>query len=154
MAVRTARFLTELRKFAAVGLDSAVLIYHLEDTKPYSDLSEAAFAAIAAGVPRAVLSTVSVTALLVRPFAKSEPARVDTFERFLLSLPNAILRAPDYATAKEAARLRARYGIRTPDALLVAAARTEGAEALVTNDASLRKLKAEGLTVLVLDDYV
>ncbi len=108
----------------------------------------------AAGAPRAVLSTVSVTELLVRPFAASEPDRVETFERFLLSLPNAILRAPDYATAKEAARLRARYGIRTPDALLVATTRNERAEAFITNDASLRKLKAEGLTVLVLDDYV
>ena len=116
MAVKTARFLAELRTFASVGLDSDVLIYHLEDTKPYSDLTEAAFAAISSGAPRAVLSTVSVTQLMVRPFAEPESNRVDVFERFLLSLPNAILTAPDYAIAKDAARLRARYGIRTPDA--------------------------------------
>jgi predicted nucleic acid-binding protein len=56
--------------------------------------------------------------------------------------------------AKEAARLRATYGIRTPDALLVATALGEKAEAFLTNDTDLRRLKAEGIAVVVLDDYV
>ena len=40
-----------------------------------------------------------------------------------------------------------------PDALVIATAKNEGAGAVVTNDRDLRRVKAEGLTVLVLSDY-
>lgn len=154
MGGKKAGFIAELKKFRKVGLDTTILIYHLEDVEPYSDLTEAAFAAIAEGSPVAVLSTLSVTELLVRPFAQEHGDRVATFERFVLSLPNTALIPPGYSAAKEAARLRARYGIRTPDALLVATALGEKAEAFLTNDARLRRLKAEGISVMVLKDYV
>lgn len=152
--MKVARFIAELRRSAVIGIDSAVLIYHLEDTKPYSELTEEAFAAIAGGAPRAVLSTVAVTEVLVKPYAEGKHDRVDAVDRFLRSLPNTLRVAPDYETAKDAARLRARYGLRTPDALLVATARSHRAEALVTNDATLRKLRPEGLSIVVLDDYL
>jgi predicted nucleic acid-binding protein len=154
VAVSAARLVAELAKFTRVGLDSSILIYHLDDTKPYSDLTEAAFAAIAAGSPGAVLSTVSVTEVLVKPYASGREDRVAAFDQFVLTLPNTRLVAPTYAAAKQAARLRARYGVRVPDALLVATAHSEQAEAFLTNDAGLRKLRAEGLRILVLDDYV
>jgi predicted nucleic acid-binding protein len=101
-----------------------------------------------------VLSTISVTELLVQPFAEGRSDRVGALERFVLALPNTALIAPNYPIAKEAARLRAGYGIRTPDALLVAIALGEKADAFLTNDARLRTLKAEGITIMVLDDYV
>lgn len=137
-----------------MGLDSPVLVYHLEDVEPYSVLTEAAFAAIAEGSPVAVLSTLSITELLVQPFAEGHADRVAAFERFVLSLPNTALVPPSYPIAKEAARLRAGHSIRTPDALLIATALGEKAGAFLTNDTGLRRLKAEGITVVVLDDYV
>ncbi len=154
MGVKQAAFVAELKRFTKVGLDSSILIYHLEDVKPYSDLTEAAFTAIAEGSPRAVLSTISVTELLVQPFAEGQQDRVVAFERFAFSLPHTALIPPTYPTTKEAARLRAQYKIRTPDALLVATALGEKAEAFLTNDARLRALKAEGIAIVVLDDYV
>jgi predicted nucleic acid-binding protein len=47
----------------------------------------------------------------------------------VLTLPNTRLVAPSYAAAQQAARLRARYGVGVPDALLVATAHSEQAEA-------------------------
>jgi predicted nucleic acid-binding protein len=154
VAVRAARFAAELARFSRVGVDTAILIYHLDDTKPYSDLTEAAFGAIAGGSPGAVLSTISVTELLVKPYADGDADRIEALERFLLSIPNTALVPPGYGVAKDAARLRAKYGIRVPDALLVATARSERAQAFLTNDARLRRLKAEGIAIIVLDDYV
>lgn len=61
-------FQKELKKLKKVGLDSSILIYHLEDLEPYADLTENIFATIAEGSLSAVLSTVSVTELLVQPF--------------------------------------------------------------------------------------
>lgn len=154
MAVKTERFTGDLAKLPVIGIDSAVLIYHLEDTDPYSALTEELFVAVAGGAPRAVVSTVSVTEVLVKPFSEGRHDGVDAFEQFILSLPNTMQVAPDYAIAKDAARLRARYGLHTPDALLVATARHEGADGFVTNDGGLRKIKSEGLVILVLEDYV
>ncbi|MGB9862164.1 MAG: PIN domain-containing protein, partial [Candidatus Bipolaricaulaceae bacterium] len=50
----------------------------------------------------------------------------------------------------EAARLRASYGLRTPDALLFATAKAAGATAFLTNDRAFLRIK-EGPEVLLLD---
>ncbi len=144
----------ELRKLKKVGLDSSVLIYHLEGLDPYANLTENIFAAIAEGFLSAVLSTVSVTELLVQPFSANQPEQIAAFERFLFSLPNMDLISPDYPIAREAARLRSKYKIRTPDALLVATTINERADAFITNDRRLRPLQTEGPVVIVLDDFL
>ena len=147
-------FQKELKKLKKVGLDSSILIYHLEDLEPYANLTENIFAAVAEGFLSAVLSTVSVTELLVQPFTLGQQDRIAAFERFLFSLPNTELKSPDYPIAREAARLRAKYKLRTPDALLLATSINEKADAFITNDARLRTLKGEGLVILVLDDFL
>jgi predicted nucleic acid-binding protein len=154
MGLKQVRFATELRRLRKVGLDTSILIYHLEDIEPYAELTEVAFSAIAEGLPRAVLSVISVTELLVQPFAKGEEDRITVLEQFILSLPNTDLIPPTYSIAKEAARLRAKYAIRTPDALLISTALSEKVEAFLTNDSRLRSLKSEGVSILVLDDFL
>jgi predicted nucleic acid-binding protein len=148
------KFLKETRRFSCLGFDSSLLIYHLEDVEPYSDLTEIAFSAVASGVSSAVLSTISVTELLVKPIAEGREDAVKGFERFVVSLPNTTIVPPDFQIAKEAARLRANYRIRTPDALLLATARIHKAGAFLTNDDKLKRIEAEGIAVVVLDDYV
>ena len=56
----------------------------------------------------------------------------------------------DASIAEQAADLRARYRLRTPDALQIAAALTVGCQAFVTNDPPLKRMTE--LRVLVLDD--
>ena len=54
------------------------------------------------------------------------------------------------AVADSAAGLRARYNLRTPDALHVATAIQSSCDALLTNDAGLKRVRE--LPVLVLDE--
>jgi predicted nucleic acid-binding protein len=147
-------FQSVLRRLKKIGLDSSILIYHLEDLEPYANLTENIFSMVAEGSLSAVLSTVSVTELLVQPFAAGQKDRIATMERFLFSLPNTEIKSPDYPIALEAARLRSKYRIRTPDALLIATSMNEKTDAFITNDADLRALRAEGLAILVLADFV
>lgn len=154
MGVRGARFGSQLDRFKTVALDSSILVYHLEDVEPYSELTEIAFSRIAAGSPAAVLSPISVTELLAKPFGGNQPERVAAFEQFVLSVPNASLMPVNYPIAKQAGRLRGTYGIRTPDALLLGTALEAKADAFLTNDLRLRKVKAEGIEIVVLEDYV
>jgi predicted nucleic acid-binding protein len=147
-------FQNALKKLKRVGLDSSILIYHLEDLEPYSSLTENIFARVAEGSLNAVLSTVSVTELLVQPFTIGQKDRIAAIERFLFSLPNTEIKSPDYPIAREAARLRSKYRVRTPDALLIATSINEKADAFITNDGGLRALRDEGLTILVLADFL
>jgi predicted nucleic acid-binding protein len=147
-------FQSLLRRLKKVGLDSSILIYHLEDLEPYANLTENIFSMVAEGSLSAVLSTVSVTELLVQPFAAGQKDRIAAMERFLFSMPNTEIKSPDYPIAREAARLRSKYRIRTPDALLIATSMNEKADAFITNDAGLRAIRAEGLAILVLADFL
>ncbi len=147
-------FQNALKKLKRVGLDSSILIYHLEDLEPYASFTENIFARVAEGSLSAVLSTVSVTELLVQPFTTGQKDRIAAIERFLYSLPNTEIKSPDYPVAREAARLRSKYRVRTPDALLIATSINEKADAFITNDGGLRALRDEGLTILVLADFL
>jgi len=55
----------------------------------------------------------------------------------------------DIKTAASAADLRARYNLRTPDALQVATALAAGCDAFLTNDSDMQRVSE--LRVLVLD---
>jgi len=154
LGIEIIEFQNALGKLRKVGLDSSILIYHLENLEPYANLTESIFSMVAEGSLNAVLSTVSVTELLFQPFATGQKDQIAAIERFLLSLPNIEIKSPDYPIAREAARLRSKYRIRTPDALLIATFMNEKADAFITNDAGLRPLRAEGFTILVLDDFL
>lgn len=56
----------------------------------------------------------------------------------------------DYAIAEQAADLRARYNLRTPDALQIAAALSAGCQAFATNDRQLQRVTE--LSIVILDD--
>jgi len=151
--VDTAKFAKELAHFKKIALDTSILIYHLEDVQPYSELTEVVFVMLANGSFTGIFSTLSVTELLVKPFAEGKEEQIAACERFIRSLPNTVLVAPGYEIARKAASLRGRYRLRTPDALLLSTALNEKAEAFLTNDTRLRGVEAEGIAILVLDDY-
>lgn len=71
---------------------------------------------------------------------------------YITHFPNLYLRDIDSKVAIRAAKLRARYGTKTPDSIFVATAFEEQASAIITNDIRLRKI--EGIDFIVLDDYI
>lgn len=142
-----------LLQHQCVFLDSAPMIYHLEDIRPYSILTTEVFTALAKGELEGVLSTVSIAELLTKPFKEGRDDQIAVFEAFVFSLPQTRLVVPTYTIAKQAARLRGQYGLRTPDALLFSTAQAEGCDAFLTNDIRLKKLEVEGVTVIVLSEF-
>lgn len=153
MGVRAARFRARLEKGSSVLIDTAPLIYHLEDVEPWSELTTMSFNLIANEQVKGFLSAVSVTELMVKPMAAGEQT-AEAAERFLLSIPNVTIAPVDYAIALRAADLRARYHGRTPDALIIATALVLGIERVLTNDARLEAYEPEGLEILLLSRFV
>lgn len=154
MGVRAARFRSRFESGSSVLIDTAPLIYHLEDLEPWSELTTIAFDLIASEHVSGVISAISVAELLVKPF--QDPAgRVQSVERFLLSIPNVTIAGVDYEVARKAAELRARSRLRTPDALLVATAIVLGIDLLLTNDSRIEApAEAEGVTIVLMSRFV
>ena len=49
-------------------------------------------------------------------------------------------------------KIRRGYGLKTPDAIFVATAFEEGAQAFITNDIKLNRV--EGIKMIILDEFV
>lgn len=153
MAVTRSRFTARLKRSSSLLIDTAPLIYHLEDIEPWSELTDIALGLIGDGVVAGVLSTISVTELLVKPFQLSHPDRIAACEEFLLAMPNTTIVAPDFRIARRGAELRARHNLRMPDALICATALDRGA-VLLTNDDALDRAGIDGLEILLMSRYV
>ncbi len=91
--------------------------------------------------------------LTVHPWRANLEMVAREYETLLVHFPNLHLAEINRNVARRAARLRARFGLRTPDALQVSAALDRGATAFVTNDLALHRL-AEVIDVIMLRDYV
>lgn len=140
------RLTTVLPAGASVLIDTSVALAYLTGTEAISALAIELFdRCLATGRNQGALSAVSVTELLVRPF-RSGPSAVSTVEGFLRHFADLRFVPVEYATAREAARIRAATGLSTPDALIIASHGAGGTDILVTNDASWpARVQAAGL---------
>jgi predicted nucleic acid-binding protein len=123
-----------LRRHRRIALDTSVFIYQLEANAKYLSLTDAVFAWVERTGHEAVTSTITMTELLVPSYRDNNEHRVDEFYGLLSTYPNLRWMAPDLEAADMAARLRATYKLRTPDALQAATAILAEATGFITND--------------------
>jgi predicted nucleic acid-binding protein len=88
--------------------------------------------------------------VLVQPLRVGDAALTERYEAILSNSHDFRLEPITAAIARRAADLRARYNLRTPDALHVATAIAVGCDAFLTNDTGVKRV-AE-ITILVLDE--
>lgn len=87
-----------------------------------------------------------MTELLVRPYRDSSDQQVNEFYALLTTFPNLDWIPPDLEIADLAARIRAGYRLRTPDALQAATAMQ--ATGFITNDPIFERMDAFKTMVL------
>jgi predicted nucleic acid-binding protein len=123
-----------LRRHRRIAIDTSVFIYQLEANARYLALTDSVFSWVERTGHEAVTSTITMTELLVPSYRSNDEHRVDTFYGLLSTYPNLQWIAPDLETADLAAKLRAEYRLRTPDAMQAATALRAQATGLITND--------------------
>ena len=133
-----------------IALDTSVWIYHFEGSAVYAPAADSVLEAIANGRIGAVASELVLLELLVAPLKKWAQDVADEIELTLLHFPNLQLAPATRDVLVRAAEIRARYGLRTPDAIMLATAVDSGATLAVTNDSAWRKV--EEIEVLLLRD--
>ncbi len=145
-------FLKTLKGIDSVAIDTAPFIYYIEEHKYYIKVIDPLFKLIGQGRIIAYTSVVTLIEVLTRPIEENNNELVATYENLLTSSENLILVDIDRHVGIESARLRAKYNIRTPDAIQLAAGLENGAKVFITNDANLKKVKE--IKVVVLDDFI
>ncbi len=135
-----------------VGLDTAPLIYFIEENPNYLDVTDAFFEAMFRGDFSVVTSVLTITEVLVYPLRQGNTALAQQYREILFNSQGLTTIEVFPEIAENAAQLRANYNLRTPDAIHLATAIRGGASFFLTNDARLPSLPA--LTVLVLDQLI
>lgn len=133
-----------------VGLDTAPLIYLVEENSTYLDIVHPFFVAMDQGEFNVVTSTVTLLEVLVHPLRLGKTNLAQQYRDILLNAENLMVLSLSQDIAEGAARLRALYDIRTPDAIQMATAICARAFCLLTNDARLPP--SPQLDMLILDD--
>jgi predicted nucleic acid-binding protein len=141
-----------LRRHRRIALDTSVFIYQLEANARYQALTDSVFAWVESAGHEAVTSTITMTELLVPSYRDKDEHRVDAFYGLLSTYPNLQWIAPDLEVADVAAKLRAAYRLRTPDALQAATALQAQATGLVTNDPIFARIGE--LETAILDQFL
>ncbi len=138
----------KLQTAQTVGLDSAPFIYHFEEHPRYQALCAEVFDLMETRTVQSVTSIVTLIEVLTQPLAKGVQELSARYEQYLRFGPSLTLRSLDPDLALRAAQVRARYQIRTPDAIQLATAIEFGARVFLTNDDRLRKVTEIEIIVL------
>jgi len=117
-----------------VGLDTAPLIFYIEDHPVFADRLEPFFQLVESGDIQLVTSTVTLLEVLVMPLKRGDERLAHDYNDFLVSSPNVTTLPVSPAIAQIAAELRATTKLQTPDAIHLATALQHQATAFLTND--------------------
>lgn len=119
-------------------VDSPPIIYMLEDHPDLAPLFRAVFEAHDKGMARFAITTVSLAEVLTGPVRSGDEVLVERYRSVLRSWFVVDL---DADIAESAARLRAAFRLKLPDAVQAASALAIGADALVTHDRDFSVLR-------------
>lgn len=139
-----------LRDIQYLTFDTAPLIYFVERHPVYFDRMLFIMRYIDSKRISGVASTVALTAVLVQPLRIGDSVLAQRYEAVLTHSDSFRLEPVTAQIAEIAASLRARYNLRTPDALHVATALDSGCDAFLTNDEGIKCVT--DMRVLVLDE--
>lgn len=153
MGQRLKDFRQTLIKSKKVALDTPCFLYHLEKNPKYQKYTEIIFEnLLPAGKLKAVASTIVLTETLIRPFTENRLGLVLAYKSIIKGFPNLTLTSVSEKIAQQGAYLRAVYNLHTPDAIHIATAIEENAQAIVGNDKKWKKVKE--IKVIILDEFV
>ena len=121
-----------------VFLDTAPLIYFIEGHSSYQAILDGLFEFNDKGGFSFVTSSVTLLEVLVKPLRDGQTAIAKQYRDILTTAPGIELFDVTSAIAEQAAQLRAKYNLRTPDAIQLATSIELGADYFLTNDNRLK----------------
>lgn len=136
--------------FKRVFVDTAPVIYYLENHPQYRDSIIKFFTMCIQKNIQVVTSAITIEEYLVFPYSNGKMELTDNFKRFLEYMNIEIVDI-DYKIAEQAAKIRGQYkNFKAMDALQIAAAIVSRCDMFFTNDKQLRQEKE--IPCMTMDD--
>ena len=129
-----------------------VFIYHLEDHPTYAPLTEAIFESWESGRTSGVASVITLLEILVKPKREGNSQAARDYKELLTTFPNLQMVGLDADLADKASEVRAKFNLKTPDAIQVAATLQTGGTAFITNDPVFKRITE--IEVLLIDELI
>lgn len=139
-----------LADVTTLGCDTSPIIYLIETHPDYDGLVTEIFRRIDHGIMTGFTSAITLTEVLTQPLKQGQIHLQKEYRDLLLHSANFYTLPINVEIAEQAAGLRAQYGLRTPDALQVAAAQTADCQVFLTNDKALKRI--QDVKVIILDE--
>ncbi len=143
----------ELAQINTIFIDTAPVIYFIEAHPQFGPLVKEIVTAFQGGNLNAYSSVITLTEVLPKPIEEGNERLARKFADFLKHGINLSVIEISEGIAEAAGKLRGRYPfLRALDAIQISAAIDVGADAFLTNDDKLKRIKE--IKVLVLKDYL
>ena len=131
-----------------VALDTAPLIYFIEENHVFLGVVKPFFASMERGDFQVVTSSITLAEVLVNPIKHDKLTLAEQYKELLLGAENLRLFPVTTQIAELAARLRAAHNLQTPDAIQIATALDQKADFFLTNDTKMSRLSQPQILVL------
>ena len=135
-----------------ICIDTAPFIYFIEKDPKYLGIIRPIFAEIDAGKIDALTSTITLLEVLVLPFKTKNESLAEKYREILLYAEGLTTFEIFHEVSELSSKLRAKYSIRTPDAIQIAVGIIYGADAFLTNGSRLKKVN--DIRVVILEDFL
>jgi len=142
----------ELANASKVMIDTAPLVYFIEEHEKYLDILSDTFSKIDSGEKTGITSIVTLIEVLVKPLKDNNQKLVNEYQSILTASRNILLVDITQNIGKKAAELRAKYNILLPDAIQIAVGIMNDADIFLTNDELLKKVTE--INVVVLEEII
>jgi len=144
--------LTEIINNKNIFIDTAPLIHYIEDNELYSSVLDELFEQNLEMKVQLTTSTITLLEVLVLPLKTNNFDLVEKYKSLLCQSDTFEIWNIDMEIAEKAAELRAKYQLKTPDAIQISTAICRFSDYFLTNDKRL-KIVSE-LNVLILDELI
>ncbi len=135
-----------------LGVDAVAFIYLIEEHPTFLPLLLPLFRQADSGTRTVTTSALTLLEVLVVPYRAGNRVLAERYEALLTRGRGVRLVDISHDQLRAAAQLRARTGVKTPDALQLVAALSTGCATFVTNDRRLPQIP--GLRIVELASYV
>ena len=131
-----------------IFLDTAPLIYFIEGNSPYQDKLKKIFDSNDKGDFTFITSSITLLEVLVKPLRDGQSVLADKYKNILTKAAGIEIFDITIDLAAKAAELRAKYNLRTPDAIQIATAIDNKVAYFLTNDLRLKSVSEVKLITL------
>jgi predicted nucleic acid-binding protein len=139
-----------LKTVRRLYIDTAPLIYFVEENTAYVAKMDAIIEALDSNTIEAVTSVITLAEVLTQPLKMGRTDLEKEYRDILTGSSGFSLVPITTPIAESCARLRARHNLKTPDALHIAAALDVGCDAFLTNDRGIQRVTE--IAVWILED--